>query len=666
MLYSKVNKKWFTLIEIMFWILLFAIILVWWFKALTAVNIWKVKLISDVNFQKQVIYLQEKIYSDVKMWWLIDFEEYFNRKIIWTNFKDWHYETKSWFWNFWDWWAIWTTNYWNDYYLCTNVDCSSGCNWCYTLWKPQRYWEYYLQFIDYDSNGDWWDEDDDGSIVWDDDDEYLWDWPSVFDWWEDVKELYLISWDKKHRTLFRWNVIADSDAPLWKTCSIDSNNIITWEWCIWKLEFLKLDWVDYWMDHNLSNNDLTQWDWIIDTWIINKDFTWWETIIAWSNNNNYWVSLFSSEISVNNFVVNLYPNKNFEFAWKSLENNVNLSSYVRLDISIWPSWLARKKIKWNPNDINFSTTVSLSDVFDVDIMSNVSNISTPLATRDWECSSAPWSCDEWNVKNYIDSLVCFWNKTRTCEWINGWTDENCTYTNPDCSCKSQPSYNADFTTNSPTEINMSWQKNYSWAPWLPCSYTCKTGYIWETCDTSSLYNCINWPSVNFFHLKIAEEWTLTENKAWQNTDSWLACYYECKDAYTWDNCDTLIITVTWNCNIQPTYANADFTIWSPDQINQTRQNTDSWLACYYKCKDWYTWNNCEIAPIYTCDESSKPTDNWHIDFINGPAISENQTYIKDASDCGYSCTDWYTWDNCEIPPVSYCILDAELDCTLEY
>ena len=303
------KNKAFTLIEIMVWILIVAIVIVSWFEAYIKIWIWKISLMEKTNIQKDSFYFSEKLFQIIKEWWTLDYEEYFNRKVIWTNFWSWHYSLISWFWNFWSGWTINTNTYWSAFYQCLSWNWIANAlwtSWCYNnnkniywasvIWKQQRYWQYSYQFIDYNSNfdDDGWDENWDLKIVWDDDDEFLWDWPEAFTWWVDVKELYLISWDKKTRTFIRWNVNVDPNKPPSATCSINTSNIITWSWCIWTVEFLKLEWVDWWMDHDSAVQDSTQNDWLIDTWLIDKQFTWktnantLNSVIAWSNLINYW------------------------------------------------------------------------------------------------------------------------------------------------------------------------------------------------------------------------------------------------------------------------------------------------------------------------------------------------------------------------------------------
>lgn len=389
---KKINKNfWFTLIEIMLGILIFSLIIVWGFQAFASLNIWKVKLMQRVNTEKQNIYFIEKFFEEIKKWWLVDFEEYFNRKVVWTAFSSGHYDLPTWFWNFWEWWDPWVLpiDYWTWFYYCRSWDWLSMTNtwlnidlWCFNnwnynntsnsqIWEPQRYWEYSFQFIDYNSNADidLWDEDWINWIVWDDDDEFLWRWPIAFSWWTDLKELYLIWWSKTTRTLFRWNVKEDPNKPAAETCSINWSNIITWSWCLWTIQMLKLDWKDWWMDHEewTPDPDKTESDWVIDTWVINWDFdpnfNWTNYIIAWSNTNNYWLDVFPDTINIIDFKVFLYPNIDSSLSWKESNSDVRLSPYVRINISMLPSWKTRRWLKWNPSPMSFSTTISLTDIF---------------------------------------------------------------------------------------------------------------------------------------------------------------------------------------------------------------------------------------------------------------------------------------------------------------
>ena len=385
-LYKSIKA--FSLIEILVWIMIISIVIIWWFQSLTAVTIWKVRIIQQTDIQKESFYFTEKLFEMIKKWGTLDYEEYFNRKVIWnTTFNSWHFDIPSWFGNFWYWGTLLWVYWWNMYY-CISWDWNkisywSGCtlsnnfladfvnypnvivntsNWTFDVdnsWEHQRYWEYNLQFIDYNSNfdDDQWDENWDTFLNNDDDDEYLWNWPEVFTTWESMPELYLISWDKLNRTLFRWNVKLDENA--WgNTCDIAT---ATWSGCIWTIEYLKLEWVDYWQDHILGWAWRRQWDWVIDTWLIHDDFQLWGNV-AWKVWVK-WISLFPETINVTEFQVRAYPNKDLWLAWNANDVSLNVSPYIILNLKLKPSWKSRSKIKWAWEELEFSMTINLSEIY---------------------------------------------------------------------------------------------------------------------------------------------------------------------------------------------------------------------------------------------------------------------------------------------------------------
>jgi len=362
------KNKAFTLIEILVWILIFSIVIIWGFNALSSVTIWKIKLIQKTNIEKESIYFTQKLFEMIKKWWTIDYEEYFNRKVVWTSYASWHFQKETWFWNFGSWWILYSNNnFWNEFKYCLSWNWIANkmwINWCFTLWEYQRYWEYSFQFIDYNSNynADWWDENWDWNIVWDNDDEYLWKWPSVFSWGVDIKEIYLISWNYKIRTILRWNVKKDPDVPTWVSCNFWNGSSPTWSWCLWTIEFLKLDWKDWGFNHDRFTSWTWLYDWVIDTWLINDNFTWKSNIIAWSwsSYEQYWQPLFPKKMNIENFRVEAYPNKDINLAWKE---HINIYPYLRISFSIAPAWKERLKMKWNFPILNFSTTVNLTDIY---------------------------------------------------------------------------------------------------------------------------------------------------------------------------------------------------------------------------------------------------------------------------------------------------------------
>jgi type II secretory pathway pseudopilin PulG len=379
------NTKAFTLVEILLWILIVSVVMVSAFQALSSIGIWKIRLIQKTQTQKQALYFSEKLFEMIKYGGTIDFEEYFNRKVVNTNnpatviYWSWHYIRPTGFGNFWITGVVGTSNYKMppippveaEFYYCQSPNGGPliWSDWCYSshisTWNPQTYGQYSFQFIDYNSDSDAsWDEDGDWDFRWDDDDEFLWEWPEVFAIWTDVKELYLINWVKRERTYFRYNVWLDPYAPNGSTCtSSNSGATYTWTGCLWTIEYLKLEWRDWWLDHNSWSWDTTQNDGVIDTWVISPEFTWGAEIIAWSNTVDYWQPLFPENINVTEFKVFPHPNIDTDRAWKLADIDKNVAEYVRLQLSMKAGWKDRRKLQWTPKEYKLSTTINLTDIF---------------------------------------------------------------------------------------------------------------------------------------------------------------------------------------------------------------------------------------------------------------------------------------------------------------
>jgi hypothetical protein len=208
------------------------------------------------------------------------------------------------------------------------------------------------------------DHDGDGNIIWDDDDENLGFWPSVFEFGTPLKELYLISWDKRRRTIFRWNIKQDENAPPSLSCEPDN---WVFDACIWTIEFLRLTWEDWWMDHinNSKDWDWTEYDWVIDTWRIDTQFASWDSKKRAELDGAEWFrqALFPSTINITDFNIFVYPNKDYRNAWKEAESVTNLSPYIMLNYKMKPSWLARKQTKIEWKEVTINSTINLTDIF---------------------------------------------------------------------------------------------------------------------------------------------------------------------------------------------------------------------------------------------------------------------------------------------------------------
>ena len=163
------------------------------------------------------------------------------------------------------------------------------------------------------------------------------------------------------RTLFRWSVKLDPNALPLETCVVNNvTNVITWNWCIWTVEYIKMLWKDWWQNHDKLWN--TYLDWLIDTWVVDPDFTTLGNTIAWSTIVNR-LPLFSDYIDVSEFSITSFPNKDISLAWKNTDKSVNISPYTILKLKLKPSWITKKKIWWEWQELEFSMTINLSDIY---------------------------------------------------------------------------------------------------------------------------------------------------------------------------------------------------------------------------------------------------------------------------------------------------------------
>ncbi|MBW7954404.1 prepilin-type N-terminal cleavage/methylation domain-containing protein [Candidatus Gracilibacteria bacterium] len=365
------NNSGFTLIEILVGILIFIIVILGGFQALSSLTLGKVKLIEKTNITKDITYFTEKLFDEIKAGGTIDYEEYFNRLVVGNNTSSGYYIKNTGFGNFGSGGSVGSNSYGDNYYYCRSSNGTNmGTGGCYnnnfntysnsTLTKPQRYNQYTLQFVDYnsDQNADLGDENGDGKITGDKDDEHLGEGPLVFTGGENIKELYLISGDGKKRTLFRWRWEEDmGNKPPTATC----NSTAFGSGCIGTIEILKLEGKDWGVNHNKTSSGA--YDGLIDTWIIDPNYGTGTEVIAGATNYNYWQKLFPDTISVSDFKVYLYPNINSKYGWKNLTNSTNINPYVKLSITLEPSWKKRSQMKGPPIKYTINTTINLTDYF---------------------------------------------------------------------------------------------------------------------------------------------------------------------------------------------------------------------------------------------------------------------------------------------------------------
>lgn len=377
----------FTLFELMLAVSIFGMLMIFVLNAVWNITIARTRSMSRITLLEELYFFSEKLATQIKEWGIVDYEEYWSREVMWTWTATGHYITPTGFGNYGSGWIIGTTTYWRSQYYCRSgngirIGSSSGCvtanvNSANTLQRQvlQRYWQYGLQFIDYNGNADsdWWvpwDEDGNGNIRGDEDDKDNGDSPIVLS--GSSPELYLINSLTKERLYFRWTYKDDPGLPAW-TCSYTGVN--AGSGCLWNIEILKLRWLDIGIGHSWSINVNNTWafDGEIDTWVCHPDWTCaWPVLPSWygtlpTGNDSEWVSLFPEYVNVKKIYFSIYPRKDPWKSWAAPDSFAGnaispfIHPYVRVQMTMWLAWEKRKLINNDDPIVSISTTISLSN-----------------------------------------------------------------------------------------------------------------------------------------------------------------------------------------------------------------------------------------------------------------------------------------------------------------
>lgn len=304
----------------------------------------------------------------------IDYEEYFNRQMVWC--------VKSWStlltWNEFirniskSWYCTEFTTYWNwnstkrqekqngtvkdisgsyhDLYYCsTGLNIAWQWVWspvvvkndvCGTIWRVQSYGQYAALF----TNVKGWLS----NMVWDGDDEEVWyllnnNVQAIKDW-DNIQELYLISQDWKNRLYFR-RVLART----W------------WDYTQYKIQMLRLKWFDAGRKHNFDFSSYSSdgidnrwvYDGVIDTWACDYSmwFIWhWAKIdsgwiYSWYNLpadvDDCWVDMTYWVANVLAWNISVSPTWNPDLYWAKQDRQIN--DYIKIFLVNWvymPSYWA--------------------------------------------------------------------------------------------------------------------------------------------------------------------------------------------------------------------------------------------------------------------------------------------------------------------------------------
>lgn len=389
------SSAWFTLVEIMLSMTVFAIIMIAVLQSVQNMSFVRIKTENRVKLLEELYFFGETLVGSIKDGGSLDFEEYWNRNSFNTAIGTGHYILPTGVGNYGSGGVIGTNNYGEWYYYCRSGSGSvlrvgtGGClltrNSLSTGNSPdrsfsgrsQRYGQYALQFTDYNGNADNdsgvpGDEDGDGYILGDEDDKDIGDGPNVIS--GSLTELYLIDKEASTRTFFRWIVRTDPNAPNGTVCIMTGAN--TGSGCVWNVQILKLRGIDYWLNHSwtLSLTGNESFDGNIDTWICHLDWNCAGPDIGSGYGNlatgswSEWVDIFPDTVNVKSVRFTAYPKKDPWKAWWApdalqLSDEISpfIHPYVRVELSLAFAWWKRRVLNGDDPTISINTMISLGD-----------------------------------------------------------------------------------------------------------------------------------------------------------------------------------------------------------------------------------------------------------------------------------------------------------------
>jgi len=170
----------------------------------------------------------------------------------------------------------------------------------------------------------------------------------------------------------------------------------------------------------------------------------------------------------------------------------------------------------------------------------------------------------------------------------------------------------------------------------PSILTSEDIWAWLTLDNTNIKSQVTnlWRNIpNIWNVNY-NTWALTNltlNATWtidnDSTDAQkLSVYQAIYNTYTWT-----ILATDWVIQII---------------LNQTTDEEKISIT-----KTVVLNNTTTVATVISnsCDDSTKPADDLNKTYTVNPT-NINQAYIQDSNECWYTCTNEYTWINCEIPP----------------
>lgn len=392
------KKRGFTLLELLYATIVFSII----FGTLFTLFLRIIRSKSEIEARQSLIQTTYDIVEQINnklQNYTIDYEEYFNRTNVWCMSNT---VQSTWFvWNI-TWWTTWHCTMWTAYgnqspffvWYGNHVDnylqhklyvCSSditlvnwnvywttawafswerlimpydlGDLWCVNqlyneyiaepsfalYWFRQPFGAYEYNFLDVKG-----DVDDVLARSGDDDDTNNWLWPVAIRDNQNIKELYVISKDKKKRIFFRRKLISTWDWD--NSAAIDQDNER-----LYTIQMLQLKAFDAWQNHDFDATTYRGvFDGVTDTWACDYEagfvcnWSWIWAIYSWyrlpNNLEDWWINLLNTDISVADWNMQIYPIKDLELSW--WENQYQTNPFIRFYIKTTVFWQNRAAKLW--------------------------------------------------------------------------------------------------------------------------------------------------------------------------------------------------------------------------------------------------------------------------------------------------------------------------------
>lgn len=379
------NIKAFTLIEMTLVALILGILL----PSIFSMYGFIIKSNKEVNARQVAIQWWYEFFERLNILmqdYSVDYEEYFNRQMVWCS-DDWRILTGNDFeWNVWlSWYCSEFTAYgnnsstdrsnidpkWRDIYYCTtrnrgqdflNVSRVVTKNNCGRYGRQQSFGQYAALFTDVKWTEDWlnWD------IVWTSDDEELWrivnerDYVKAIEDADHIQEIYLISHDGKDRLYFRRKLIHQEGEQLQ-----------------YKIQMLRLKGFDAWQRHNfdITNNNPWLYDWVIDTWTCDASmwFIWHWDSIKWAfgdfhlpaDVDDCWVDINQGVTTVRLRNISISPLNDSDLFRADADHQINPSMKILIVNWIYSAIYGTGYFSSSINDFSvpLETTINMKDFY---------------------------------------------------------------------------------------------------------------------------------------------------------------------------------------------------------------------------------------------------------------------------------------------------------------